>query len=87
MIMYSSYFVECFSESHEDWLKVDNMLRPYQWKTKDLNEAIAWAKIASLSTGVTIEVLQSECDSKTWTKEWYCLAIVKKCKVLYYYKS
>jgi hypothetical protein len=79
--MYSSYFFECLADNHDDWFKADDMLRDFQWKTKDLKEAIAWAKVASLSTGVTIEVLQSECDTKIWTKEWYCLAIVRKCKV------
>jgi len=82
VVVCSSYFFECLADNHDSWFKADDMLRDFQCKTKDLKEAIAWAKVASLSTGVTVEVLQAECSTRTQTKEWYCRAIVKKCKAI-----
>ncbi len=83
MIWYSRYFFEAVGyNDYETWIKTDNMLMDYHHVTRDLNEAIAWAKVVSISCGCNVEVLQQEYNLKTLKKEWYCVAAVSGIKTV-----
>lgn len=87
MIWYSRYFFQteddkgAFETDRELWIKVYRMLNDYQHTTRDLKEAIAYAKVVSLSCGVVIEVLQQEYHLATKEKSWWCVASVNGIKV------
>ena len=71
-VRYSDYFLSAVSGNIEKWSKANKMIEYFH--TKDFNEAVAKAKLAALSCGVIVEVLQQEYDKREYKRSRVLLA-------------